>query len=225
MKLLLVEDDPGQRAELVRDLSRVGFVVETAGDLKEAAQALALETFGAVILDRMLPDGDGLVELQKWRRQDLQTPVLMLTALDEVPQRVQALQDGADDFLGKPFAAEELIARLRILLRRHQEARPAVERFGPFELDWGNQRLCRDRILLPLNRKEFAVLELLIRRQGQVVSKQELFDQCWGWQSDSISNVVEVVVASLRRKLKPGRWIFTVRGFGYRFDLDLGEAS
>jgi two-component system copper resistance phosphate regulon response regulator CusR len=220
MRVLLIEDQAEMREALQRRLQAVGEQVQGAPSLAEAELWLeGDEPFDVVVLDRGLPDGDGLDALGRWRSAGLQTPVLILTAQSEVAQRVAGLAAGADDYLGKPFAMAEFLARVAALGRRGAALPLSVERAGNLELDLGRRELRRAGVRIPLRPKEFLVLELLMRRRGRVVSRTELRRNCWGDEGGS-SNVDEATIASLRRKLGSPPVIHTRRGQGYLFDSD-----
>lgn len=216
MRVLVVEDDPELAPELVRGLRAAGFAVDLAGDLAEADLKLAVNGYDCLVADRMLPDGDALTLLAARRKAGSTLPVLLLTALDAVSDRVAGFEHGADDYLVKPFAFAELTARVRALCRREQPARPAELRVADLELDFPRRRVRRDGVLLTLTAKEFAVLEVLMLRAGEVVTRTELIERCWDEQADPMSNVVDVLIGQLRRRLGPPELIETVRGAGYR---------
>lgn len=171
--------------------------------------------YDCLVLDRILPDGDGLQLLRAQREAGVRVPALMLTALDAVGDKVAGFAEGADDYLVKPFAFAELSARVGALCRRAEHPRQAVVRIGDIELDTSRKRVRRGGILLSLGAKELAVLELLVVRAGQVVSRTELIEHCWDELTDPMSNVVDAVIAQLRRKLGPPIIIGTVCGAGY----------
>jgi DNA-binding response OmpR family regulator len=215
MRVLLVEDDPVLVDGVRAGLSLAGLTVDAVTGCTDAQLALAVSTFDAVILDLMLPDGSGLDVLAALRTRGDMTPVLLLTALDETPDRVRGLDAGADDYLGKPFDLDELAARLRALARRAGGRASPRLRHGPIELDPATLAASLDGVPVPLSRREFAVLALLMERPGVIRAKAEIEDRLYGWQEEIDSNTVEVYVHNLRGKL--GReTIETVRGLGYR---------
>jgi DNA-binding response OmpR family regulator len=217
MRVLVLEDDPELGVEIAGGLRSVGYAVDLVATIADADLSVAVNGYDCLVLDRILPDGDGLELVRKLRAAGSRLPVLMLTALDTVGDRVSGFTEGADDYLVKPFAFAELAARVGALCRRADQPRPAILRAGGLELDTARKRVRRDGVLLSLGAKEFAVLELLMVRAGQVVSRTDLIEHCWDAQADPVSNVVDAVIAQLRRKLGPPV-ISTVRGAGYLID-------
>ncbi|HEV3284634.1 MAG TPA: response regulator transcription factor [Solirubrobacteraceae bacterium] len=219
MRLLVVDDDPAIREAVGLVLSLNGFEVASAADGREAIRTLACERSDAVILDVLMPGLDGLEVCRRLRAAGDTTPVLMLTARAEVSERVAGLEAGADDYLAKPFAHEELVARLRALLRRTGwEGEPGVLRFEDLELDpLGHEARRRGR-LLELTRTEFLLLELLMIHPRQVLTRSTIFDRVWGYDFGPASNSLEVYIGYLRRKTEAAgepRLLHTVRGVGY----------
>jgi two-component system response regulator MprA len=219
MRLLVVDDDPAVREALALVLDLNGFEVNTAVDGREAIRALSLDTPDAVILDVLMPGIDGLEVCRRIRAVGDRTPVLMLTARAEVSERVAGLEAGADDYLAKPFAREELIARLRALLRRTGwEGDDRMLRFEDLELDPLAHEVRRDGRLLELTRTEFLLLELLMHHPRQVLTRSTIFDRVWGYDFGPASNSLEVYIGYLRRKTEAAgepRLLHTVRGVGY----------
>lgn len=215
MRILVVEDEPELRRAIVRRLRAQGHAVDEAEDGETAEYLMSVYEHSVVVLDRMLPDGDSLDRLRQWRHCGCRTPTLVLTARDRVPDRVEGLEAGADDYLVKPFAMEELLARVSALSRRRLLPTPSVLCVDDVELDTGRREVRRDGVLIPLRPKEYTLLELLMTREGRVVSRAEIVDACWDEAHEPLSNVEEVLVASLRRKLGPPTLIRTVRGAGY----------
>lgn len=215
MRVLVVEDQEELRAALVRRLRTDGHGVDEAADGATAESFVQSYRYDAIVLDRMLPDGDALERLEEWRREGMSAPVLFLTARDRVEDRVAGLGAGADDYLVKPFAMDELLARLSAIARRGPAPRSAVVGVGDLEIDAGRREVRRDGVLLPLRPKEYAILELLANHAGQVVSREQIVSSCWGEDHEPLSNVEEVVIAALRRKLGKPSPIRTVRGAGY----------
>jgi two-component system response regulator MprA len=220
MRLLVVDDDPSVREALALVLDLHGFEVATAVDGREAIRSLAVESPDAVVLDVLMPGLDGLEVCRRMRATGDRTPVLMLTARTEVSDRVAGLEAGADDYLAKPFAREELIARLRALLRRtgwEGDTEPTL-RYEDLELDPVAHEARRRGRVLELTRTEFLLLELLMRHPRQVLTRGTIFDGVWGYDFGPASNSLEVYVGYLRRKTEAGgepRLIHTVRGVGY----------
>ena len=219
MHLLVVDDDPAVREALALVLDLNGFEVSTAVDGPEAIRALSLASPDAVILDVLMPGLDGLEVCRRIRAMGNRTPVLMLTARSEISERVAGLEAGADDYLAKPFAREELIARLRALLRRTGwEGDDSALRFEDLELDPLAHEVRRGGRLLELTRTEFLLLELLMRHPRQVLTRSTIFDRVWGYDFGPASNSLEVYVGYLRRKTEADgepRLVQTVRGIGY----------
>ena len=219
MRLLVVDDDPAVREALALVLDLGGFEVTTAADGREAIRTLSLASPDAVVLDLLMPGLDGLEVCRRMRATGDRTPVLMLTARAEVSDRVAGLEAGADDYLVKPFAREELIARLRALLRRTGwEGEGSTLRFDDLELDPAAHEVHRGARLLELTRTEFLLLELLMRHPRQVLTRAAIFDHVWGYDFGPASNSLEVYIGYLRRKTEAGgepRLVHTVRGVGY----------
>lgn len=220
MRILITEDQVDLRQAVARRLRSIGHSVDEADSCASADDLFRIYDYAVVILDRMLPDGDSVSMLEAWRSREAMTPVLLLTARDQVNDRVAGLEAGADDYLVKPFSMDELVARITVLSRRSSNMRPSVLHAGDLEIDLGRREVRHSGTLLPLRPKEFAVLEVLVSRAGQVVSRIELLESCWDENYTASSNVEEVVVASLRRKLGNSDIIRTVRGAGYRFDSE-----
>jgi two-component system OmpR family response regulator len=218
MHILLVEDELKMARALRRGLEQEGHSVDSATDGDDAlSRGVELE-YDAIVLDVMLPGRDGFSICRELRARDRWAPVLMLTARDAVEDRIRGLDAGADDYLVKPFAFGELLARLRALVRRGITERPAVLTVGDVELDPAAHTVTRDGSLVGLSVREFSLLEFLMRHAGEVVSRTRILEQVWDVNYDSFSNVVDVYVGYLRRKLEQpfGRpFIRTVRGVGY----------
>ncbi|TDV40056.1 response regulator transcription factor [Actinophytocola oryzae] len=214
MRVLVVEDDENLRVAIAAALRSAGFAVDAAGDLPAADEALSVSSYDCAVFDRMLPSGDAL-RYVRLRRPSV--PVLFLTARDSVADRIAGL-DAGDDYLVKPFAVEELEARVRRLCRRAGSGLPPVLRCGDLELDSGRHEVRRAGVLLTLTGKEFDVLRQLVARQRQPVGRTELIREVWDPLVDPASNVLDVVIAQLRRKLRNPPMIHTVRGFGYRIE-------
>jgi two-component system response regulator MprA len=217
-RVLTVDDEPGVRTSLVRALGLDGFQVSEAADGHQALAMLAEETFDVVVLDVSMPEIDGLEVCQRLRRRGDRVPVLMLTARDAVDERVAGLEAGADDYLVKPFALRELVARIRALIRRVDPgAEPRLE-FADLALNRETRLVHRGGREIQLSRTEFSLLELFMVHPGLVMSKTQIFEQVWGYDFGPRSNALGVYVGYLRRKLEAegeSRLIHTVRGFGY----------
>ncbi|MBA1154609.1 response regulator [Microvirga mediterraneensis] len=215
MRILVVEDDAVLLDGLKVGLGLHGFTADAVASCGDARAALATTEFDAVILDLMLPDGSGLEILRELRRRQDVTPVLLLTAKDTVADRIGGLDTGADDYLGKPFDLDEVAARLRAISRRASGRASPTLTWNGVELDPGRRTVEIDGKSIGLSRREFSILETLMRHPGTVLSKDQLADRLYGWDEDVESNAVEVHVHHLRVKI--GRdAIETVRGLGYR---------
>jgi two-component system, OmpR family, response regulator len=219
MRVLVVEDEKKLGELLGRGLREEGYAADVADHGEEALWMARAVAYDAIVLDVMLPGADGFEICRRLRHERVWTPVLMLTARDAVDDRVIGLDSGADDYLTKPFAFEELLARLRALTRRTQVERPTVLEVGDLRLDPGAHRAWRGKHELELSAKEFAMLELFMRRPGLTLSRTQLLDGAWDIAFESRSNVVDVYVRYLREKIdRPFGLdsIETVRGVGYR---------
>ncbi|MEV0271545.1 MAG: response regulator transcription factor [Hamadaea sp.] len=216
MRVLVVEDDRDLREAAVAALRAGGLAVDHAGDWPQADLALSVNAYDCVVLDRMLPDGDSARHLHRLRERGIRVPALMLTALSEIDERVRGFEAGADDYLAKPFAAAELVMRVRALCRRSTAMLPPVLKVSDLELDCARHEVRRAGVLQLLTPKEFAVLEQLMSRAPATVTRADLREHCWDELADPLSNVVDVVITQLRRKLGPPALIHTVRGAGYR---------
>ncbi|MCO5338886.1 response regulator transcription factor [Delftia tsuruhatensis] len=215
MRILVVEDEPTLSSQLVQALQQAGHTVETAADGATAQYLGEVEEFDAVVLDLGLPVRDGLTVLRAWRDQGRVMPVMILTARGAWHEKVAGMDAGADDYLAKPFHMEELMARLRALLRRLSPHASAQWQCGPIVLDSRQARVSVAGQPLTLTSHEFKVLALLMQRVGQVISRTELSEHIYPQDSDRDSNTIEVFVGRLRKKLPAGS-IETVRGMGYR---------
>jgi two-component system response regulator MprA len=219
VRILVVDDEPAVREAVDRALRLEGYDTDLARDGAEALDALAAHAPDALVLDVLMPHVDGLEVCRRLRAAGDRTPVLVLTARDGVPDRVRGLDAGADDYLVKPFALEELLARLRALLRRTAAGgRPELLRFADLELDPAAHEVRRGRRAVELTRTEFLLLELFLRHPRQVLTRTQIFERVWGYDFGPASNSLEVYVGYLRRKLEAGReerLLQTVRGVGY----------
>ncbi len=227
MKILVVEDESKTGTYLKQGLSEAGFVVDLAVNGFDGLHLATSESYDLAILDVMLPGIDGWQILQGIRRAGNDMPVLFLTARDQVEDRVKGLELGADDYLVKPFAFSELLARVRTLLRRGSKSKEAdVLRVADLELDLLRRRATRGGRRIDLTAKEFALLELLLRRQGEVLPRSLIASQVWDMNFDSDTNVVEVAVRRLRAKIDDDfevKLVRTVRGMGYVLDIPEGS--
>ncbi|HUZ13745.1 MAG TPA: heavy metal response regulator transcription factor [Caulobacteraceae bacterium] len=218
MKVLIVEDERKTAAYLKRGLEENGFVADVADNGEDGAHVAQAGCYDLIILDVMLPGQDGWSVIAGLRRRQIATPVLFLSARDAVHDRVRGLELGADDYLVKPFAFAELLARARTILRRGPARQPAVLNAADLELDLHRRRATRAGRALDLTPKEFQLLSLLLRRAGEVLSRTLIAEQVWDINFESDSNVVEVHMRRLRAKVDEPfarRLIHTVRGFGY----------
>jgi len=219
MNILVVDDERAVRESLRRALELEGYTIELAADGQEALGRFAREPEpDAVILDVLMPGVDGLEVSRRLRRQGSRVPILMLTARDEVENRVAGLDAGADDYVTKPFALEELLARVRALLRRTVAGLDDSLRFADLELDPGTREVRRGGDRIELTRTEFSLLELFLRNPRQVLTRSVIFERVWGYDFGFASNSLDVYIGYLRRKTEAGgrpRLIQTVRGVGY----------
>ena len=215
MRILVVEDEATLRRQLVQAIAAAGHTVEEAADGEQAHYLGDVESCDAAVRDLGLPGMDGLTVLRHWRSVGRGMPVLILTARSAWHEKVAGIDAGADDYLAKPFHMEELLARLRALLRRAGAHTSAEWRCGPILLDTRQARVLVDGMPLTLTSHEFKLLSLLMQRKGQVLSRTELSEHIYPQDGDRDSNTIEVFVGRLRKKLPPGL-IETVRGMGYR---------
>jgi two-component system, OmpR family, response regulator MprA len=219
MKILVVDDEPAVRESLRRALELEGYELELAADGSEALERLESDPEpDAMILDVLMPGVDGLEVCRRIRAAGSRLPVLMLTARTQVEDRVEGLDAGADDYVTKPFALDELLARVRALLRRTTDEGGEVLRFGNLELDTTTREVRRDGRPIELTRTEFSLLELFMRNPRQVLTRTVIFERVWGYDFGYASNSLDVYIGYLRRKTEDGgepRLIQTVRGVGY----------
>jgi two-component system OmpR family response regulator len=219
VRVLIVEDQPKLAALLARGLREEGHAADVAGRGEDALWMAGAAPYDAIVLDIMLPGIDGLETCRELRRLGVWTPVLMLTARDAVGDRVTGLDAGGDDYLTKPFSYDELLARLRALARRAPGERPVTVEVGDLRLDPAAHRAWRGKTELELSAKEFALLELLMRRSGSVLTRGQLLEGAWDMSYERRSNIVDVYIRHLREKVdRPfgSETIETVRGVGYR---------
>lgn len=227
MRILVIEDEPKLGDYLHKGLTESGFTVDVARSGIDGRDMALQGSYDALVLDVMLPGIDGFAVLEAVRKSK-SMPVLMLTARDEVADRVRGLQGGADDYLSKPFAFSELLARLQALLRRGKLHEVTHYTLGDLTLDLGTRRASRAGQRLDLTAKEFALLALLMRRQGQILSRTLLAEQVWDMNFNSETNVVEVAVRRLRAKIDdpfPRKLLHTVRGMGYLLESREGAGE
>jgi len=219
MRVLLVEDEPKIADFVQRGLTEEGHAVDVATDGEEGLEWTSIAEFDVIILDVMLPVVDGLMVCRTLRERGIATPVLMLTAKDAVEDRVSGLDSGADDYLVKPFAFAELLARLRALARRQPVATGTSLAIGDLALDTTTREVARGGRLIELTTKEYAILEYLMRHPNQVLTRTMIAEHVWNYDFDNASNVIDVHIRNLRRKVDEAtdeKLIRTVRGAGYR---------
>jgi two-component system OmpR family response regulator len=219
MRALVVEDDLRLRSLVVRTLTRAGLACDEASRISEAEELLSLHEYDLLVLDRRLPDGDGLDVCRRARRAGFGRSVLMLTAMDDAGAMIEGLSDGADDYLGKPFDLDVLAARAHALLRRNETRAPVELVSGDLRLDPARRiAVLRDETLV-LTAREFAILETLMRNPGRAMTREAILEQAWGEREEPMSNTIDVLIARLRKKLDSrgsSSRIETVRGVGYR---------
>lgn len=222
MKILIVEDEQKTGDYLKQGLSEAGFVVDLAHDGLDGMHLALTDDYDLVVLDVMLPQLDGWQVLQKIRQAGKHMPVLFLTARDQIEDKVKGLELGADDYLVKPFAFSELLARVRTLLRRGKNKEPELLQVADLKLDLLRRRVTRAGKRIELTAKEFALLELLLRRQGEVLPRSLIASQVWDMNFDSDTNVIEVAIRRLRAKIDDDfepKLIRTLRGMGYVLEI------
>jgi len=216
LRILVVEDDTVLAAALTRALNQSAYTVDLAENGPDANKALESAEYDLVVLDLALPKLDGLAVLGRLRDRRVPVPVLVLSARDSLEDRVKGLDTGADDYMTKPFDLPEFEARVRALLRRGQNHASNLVRHGRLQLDLAARRVFHDGRPIDFSLREYAVMEILMSRQGKVVTKEQMFDRLFGWGEDVGTNAVEVCVHRVRKKLEPfGIEIRTVRGMGY----------
>jgi len=224
MRLLLIEDNHKIAHSVKNSLASESFAVDLLYDGDEGLSAARYEDYDLIILDRMLPGMDGIEICRELRQAGKHMPILILTAKDQINQRVEGLNAGADDYLVKPFSLEELLARVKALLRRPHESLGEVLTVGNLGLDTVNKRTSRGKQSIALSATEYALLEYMMRNQRQILSKQNLITHVWDFDADILPNSVETYIGYLRAKIdKPFRGpnlIHTVRGFGYKIDTN-----
>jgi two-component system copper resistance phosphate regulon response regulator CusR len=220
MRLLVVEDDSRLRAGLAQGLRDASYAVDDVDSAEEAAERLRIDEYDLVVLDLGLPGASGLDLLTALRRRGTAVPVLVLTARGSLEDRITGLDAGADDYLAKPFALAEMLARVRALLRRGQSLTPSVLRVCDVELDAARFEVRRSGALVTLTAKEFAILEYLMRHAGELITRSTLLERCWDASYEGLSNLLDVHLSRLRRKLDgPGLppVLHTIRGAGVVF--------
>ena len=223
MRILLIEDDKKISAALTKGLKSEGYAVDTAGDGINGEELAEINNYDLIILDIMLPKQDGLQTCSNLRKNKILTPILMLTALDDVSDKIKGLDQGADDYLAKPFHLGELLARMRALIRRKSEVRSAIiENFG-VKLDLNKHKAYREGKEIQLSTKEFALLELFMMKPNKIITREMISEHLWDMNFDPRSNVIESFIKFLRQKIDKDfekQLIQTVRGAGYIFTDD-----
>jgi heavy metal response regulator len=223
MRILIVEDEPGVAGFVEQGLTEAGYAVDIARDGADGLEYARAFEYDAMVLDIMLPKMNGLEVLREMRNERIKTPVLLLTARDGVDDRVRGLDVGADDYLVKPFAFPELLARIRALLRRPPLQSGNILQVGDLEMDLSQHEVRRAGKLLELSPREFALLELFLRHPNQVLSRTQIIEHIWNFEFYSETNVVDVYIGYLRRKIDRGfhpPLIQTIRGVGYRLSAE-----
>ncbi len=218
MRILLVEDNQKLASYIKKALQQVSYAVDCAGDGESGEQLALSGDYDVIILDIMLPKKDGIALCKELRSQKINTPIIMLTAKSQLEDLIEGLDSGADDYLAKPFALQELLARVRALLRRPEQQSAELLTAGEVALDSAAHLAYRDQQPLQLTLKEYAVLEYLMRNKGRVLTREQILEHCWDGSFDSFSNIVDVYIKQLRSKLADADedFIKTIRGVGYR---------
>ncbi|MDQ1350120.1 MAG: Response regulator [Acidobacteriota bacterium] len=221
MRILIVEDDKKVAGFLKKGLKEEQYAVDVCYDGEEALFQSQVNQYDLIILDIMLPKKNGFAVCKQIREEGNLTPILMLTARDQLEDKVKGLQEGADDYLTKPFAFEELLARIKALLRRTQDYKTKTLNVGDLELDPVSRKVTRQGKPLSLTGKEYALLEYLMRNKGRTITQSMIIDHVWDMNFDGLSNVVNVYINHLREKIDKGfaqKYIHTIRGVGYQID-------
>ena len=223
MKLLVVEDERDLNEIITKELTINGYVVDSCFDGQEAYEYLSLNEYDGAILDIMLPKIDGFDVLERIRNKGIQTPVLFLTARDSKKDIIRGLDSGADDYITKPFDLDELLARVRVMLRKKVETRENIYRCGELVINYNNYTVFRRDKPISLSAKEFQLLLYLVRNQGIVVTREQIENNLWHFESENSSNIIDVYVRYLRKKIDDGydkKMIHTVRGVGYQLKAE-----
>ena len=227
MRLLVVEDEPSLLSIITKRLKEEGYGVDSAKDGREGENYITSAEYDCIILDIMIPFQDGLTLLRKIRAKNISAPVLLLTAKDSIDDRVTGLDSGADDYLVKPFSFDELLARVRAMLRRHKDKKNTVLSVGDLEMDTITRQVQRGGKGIELTSKEYSILEYFLRNKNRVLTKSQIAEHVWNYDFEYNSNIVEVYVRYLRRKMDEefeNKLIHTIRGGGYVIkDREKGE--
>jgi two-component system copper resistance phosphate regulon response regulator CusR len=221
MRILIVEDDRKVGAFLQKGMKEEQYAVDVCRDGEEAVEWASINSYDVIVLDIMLPKKDGFAVCRELRQKGMLTPILMLTAKDSVEDKVSGLTEGADDYLTKPFSFEELLARIRALLRRTQDYKTKALRVGDLELDLIKRQATRAGKQIPLSGKEYALLEYLMRNKGRVVTESMIVEHVWDMNYEGTSNIVNVYINYLRKKIDSEfevKLVRTIRGHGYTID-------
>lgn len=218
MRILVIEDEVNLNDIIVKKLKLEHYGVDTCFDGKEALEYILSTEYDVIIMDVMLPKMNGFEILKRMRSKNIKTPVLLLTAKDSIEDRVEGLDSGADDYLVKPFAFDELLARIRVLLRRTSNNASNIFKIGNLTVDCGAYKVFRDNIPIKLSTREFTILEYMIRNKNKVLSREKIEQHIWNYDYEGGTNVVDVYIRYLRRKIDDNfnpKLIHTVRGVGY----------
>lgn len=215
MRALIVEDDERLRQIVRRTLTRLNLACDEADSIESADELLSLHPYDVLVLDRRLPDGDGVQLCRDARARGFANGILMLTALDDARSTIEGLGEGADDYVGKPFDVDVLAARVMALLRRNERRPQQLLVAGSLQLDPFKRTATKNGVAIALTAREFRLLETLMRASDAVVSREDLMEQAWGEREEPMSNTIDVLIARLRRKIDP-EVIETIRGLGYR---------
>lgn len=223
MRILIAEDDKKVAAFLKKGLKEEQYAVDVSNNGEDALFQVQVNEYDLVILDVMLPRKNGLTVCRELRAEGNLTPILMLTARDQLDDKIKGLHDGADDYMTKPFAFEELLARIKALLRRTQDYKTKTLSVGDLELDPVSRRVTRAGQFISLTGKEYALLEYLMRNKGRIITQSKIIEHVWDMNFEGMSNVVNVYINHLREKIDKGfsqKYIHTIRGSGYKIDED-----
>lgn len=219
MRILVIEDNQKLAGYVKKALERKSYAVDCIYDGETGEKRAILGEYDLIILDIMLPKKDGIAVCRSLREKNINIPIIMLTAKGEIDDKIEGLDSGADDYLVKPFELEELLARVRALLRRPKEKMGEILTAQNISIDTTNYTVTKSGKALPLTLKEYAVLEYLIRNKGRVLTRDQILEHCWDFAFDSFSNIVDVFIKQLRKKLNGNNKVYikTVRGIGYQF--------
>jgi len=222
MRILIVEDNPKMATAVQRGLQETGYAVDVSHTGSDAEEMAVIESYDLILLDLMLPDRDGIEVCRNLRRRKIATPIIMLTALSATEEKIDGLDAGADDYITKPFEFDELLARVRAILRRGEATESSVLRHDDLQLDLYTRRMTRGEISHDLSNKEFALLEYLMRNPDRVLTRTQIGEKVWDMNFEASSNVIDVYISSLRKKVdrfQERDLIHTVKGAGYRFGI------